>query len=193
MSGPTSNPDLDEVLAAFAVEPSPGRETLERYLRRYPQFAAALVDLSRELHREAPADAGPQSAEDQARIDAAWHRHLEAGTQVHADPFAALSVDQLRALAKTLDVPKQVITAFRDGKVILASVPRRFLAQLAAALNRSIDALLPALPVSGALDPARSYKADVKPAGSEPVTFECILMDAGVPEEKRARLLAESD
>jgi hypothetical protein len=193
MSAPTSNPDLDEVLAAFAVEPSPGRATLERYLRRYPQFAAALIDLSRELHRELPADGRPDSAEDQTRIEAAWRRHLQAGAQAHTDPFAALSADQLRALAKTLDVPRQVITAFRDGKVIVPSVPRRFFTQLAAALDRSLDALLPALLASSALASARSHKADDKPSGSEPVTFERILIDAGVPEEKRARLLAETD
>jgi hypothetical protein len=194
MSSPTPNPALDEVLDAFAVEPSSGRETLERYLRRYPQFAAALIDLSRELHRELSTEAGPESAEEQARVDAAWRRHLEAGAPpAPTDPFAALSPDQLRALATTLNVPRQVITAFRDGKVILASVPRRFLAQLAAALNRSFDALLPVLPVSPVLAPSRSHKSDVKPSASEPVTFERILIDAGVPAEKRARLLAESD
>jgi hypothetical protein len=188
-----TDPALEKVLDAFAVEPSPGRETLERYLRRYPQFAPALIDLSRELHREVPGDAGPETAEDEARIDAAWRRHLAAGRQAaHLDPFAALSTDELRNLAKALDVPRQVLTAFRDGKVLLASVPRRFLARLAVGLNTSLDAILPALPLSAALAP-RSHKADVKPSDSEPVTFERLLVDAGVPEEKRARLLAEAD
>jgi hypothetical protein len=40
---------------------------------------------------------------------------------------------------------------------------------------------------------ARSYKADRKPAAGEQVTFEQVLIDAGVPAEKRARLLAEAD
>jgi hypothetical protein len=195
MTNSTSGPAREDVLEAFAIEPSTSRETLESYLRRYPQFADALIDLSRELHRELPQDTGPENAEDQARIDAAWRRHREAGSsQAHSDPFAALSADQLRALAQTLDVPRQVITAIRDGRVILASVPRRFLAQLAAGLNRSLDALLAALPPAPAvLATARTYKSDVKPSASEPVTFERVLIDAGVPADKRTRLLAEAD
>jgi hypothetical protein len=40
---------------------------------------------------------------------------------------------------------------------------------------------------------ARSYKADGKPTASDQVTFEQVLIDAGVPAEKRAGLLAEAD
>lgn len=185
---------LEDVLDAFAVEPFPGRETLERYLRRYPQYALALIDLSRELQRELPTETGRESAGDQALIDAAWQRHRAAGAPTtSSDLFAALSRDELRALARTLDVPRQVITAFRDGKVILSSVPRRFLAQLAAALNRSLDALLAPLSATVALAQARSHKSDVKPTDSDAVTFERILIDAGVPEDKRTRLLSEAD
>jgi hypothetical protein len=193
MIGPAPDPALDEVLDAFAVEPSPDRTTLEHYLRHYPQYAEALIDLSRELHRQLPLGEEPESAEDEALIDAAWRRHREAGGRPSADPFAGLSVDEIRALAKTLDVPRQVITAFRDHRVNLASVPRRFLARLAAALNRSIDTLLPALGASPTPMASRSYKADVKPSEIQPVTFERVLIDAGVSEDMRARLLAESD
>jgi hypothetical protein len=189
-----TNPALEDVLGAFAVEPSPSGETLERYLRRYPQFAPALIDLSRELHREPPRETGVETAEDQARIEAAWRQHCDAVLpQPSSDPFAALSTQDLRALAQGLDVPRQVITAFRDGKVILSSVPRWFLARLAAGLNRSLDALLAALPTTPALAAARSHKSDVKPSDSEAVTFERILIDAGVSQDKRARLLAETD
>jgi hypothetical protein len=185
---------LEDVLDAFAVEPSPGRETLERYLRRYPQFAPALIDLSRELHREPPQENAAETAEDHVRIEAAWRQHRDAAVpQSSSDPFAALSTHELRALAQSLDVPRQVITAFRDGKVILSSVPRWFLAKLAAGVNRSLDTFLPALPATAVLATARSHKSDVKPSDREAVTFERILIDAGVPEEKRARLLAEAD
>ena len=40
---------------------------------------------------------------------------------------------------------------------------------------------------------ARSYKADSKPIVGAQVTLEQVLIDAGVPAEKRARLLAEVD
>jgi hypothetical protein len=40
---------------------------------------------------------------------------------------------------------------------------------------------------------ARSYKADGKPSIGSQATFEQALIDAGVPAEKRAALLAEED
>jgi hypothetical protein len=188
------DPALEEVLDAFAVEATPGRETLERYLRRYPQFAPALIDLSRELRRELPPEAGAESTEDQARIETAWGHHRDAGApQSSEDAFAGLSIDQLRALAKVLDVPRQVITAFRDRRVILETVPQRFLEGIAAGLNRSLEALLPVLSPTQAPVLARSHKSDVKPTDSDAVTFERVLIDAGVPEDKRSRLLAEVD
>ena len=45
----------------------------------------------------------------------------------------------------------------------------------------------------GKLPAARSYKADAKPTAGEQVTFEQVLIDAGIPADKRARLLAETD
>jgi hypothetical protein len=198
MSSPTQRPSLEDVLGAFSVEPSPGRETLERYLRRYPEFAWPLVDLSRELHRALPDFEQPDTPEDEARIDAAWHRHIESvNPEARTDLFAALSTQQLRDLSKALDVPRQVITAFRERRVILDSVPRYFLSRLAAALNQTLERLATNLApftqpfAQSAL--ARSHKSDVKPAAGEPVTLERLLIDAGVPEDKRARILADYD
>jgi hypothetical protein len=139
MTSPTQHPSLEDVLGAFAVEPSPGRETLEKYLRRYPEFAGALIDLSRELHRELPDYERPNTPEEAASIGAAWLKHRKtADPQAAADLFAAFSTQQLRDLARALDVPRQVITAFRDRRVILASVPQQFLARLAAAVNQPL-------------------------------------------------------
>jgi len=56
-----------------------------------------------------------------------------------------LSTPELRDVAKRLDVPRQVITAFRERRVILSTVPRRFLARLAEAVNSSIEILIEAL------------------------------------------------
>jgi hypothetical protein len=194
MTGATPNPSLEDVLDAFSVENTSDRATLERYLRLYPNYATALIDLSRELHRDAQPTAGPETAEDEARINFAWRRHVEAGSKdVVVDPFAALSIIQLRNLAKTLDVPRQVITAFRQRKVIMSSVPRRFLGRLAAELNSTLDRLMSGLAVPASVASATSYKADAKPSSDEPVTFERVLIDAGGPDEKRARLLAEVD
>ena len=192
MSPGGGRPSREAVLDAFAVESEPGRSTLERYLRLYPEYAGELIDLSRELSREAYEDAAPLSAIDRALIDAAWSQHAKVMPAAAADPFAALTVDDWRAVAQRLDVPRQVVTALRERRVSLVSIPRRFLAILADAMRSSV-AQLESSWGPAHLIVARSYKADSKPVAGEQVTFEQVLIDAGVPAEKRARLLAEAD
>jgi hypothetical protein len=184
-------PSREAVLDAFAVESEPGRSTLERYLRLYPEYAGELVDLSNELSREAYEDAAPLSAAERALIDAAWSQHAKAMPAAATDPFAALTVDDWRAVAQRLDLPRQVVTALRERRVSLGSIPRRFLAMLAEAMRSTATQLESSW--SPAQLAARSYKADAKPAVGEQVTLEQVLIDAGVPAEKRARLLAEAD
>jgi hypothetical protein len=105
-----------------------------------------------------------------------------------SDPFAALTVDDWRVVARRLDVPRQVVTALRERRISLVSIPRRFLAMLAEAMRSSV-AQLESSWGPAQLAAARSYKADGKPALGEQVTFEQVLIDAGVPAERRARLL----
>jgi hypothetical protein len=180
------------VLDAFAVESEPGRSTLERYLRLYPEYAREFIDLSRELSRDAYEDTAPLSADDQALIDAAWSQHAKAVSAEAVDTFAALTVDEWRAVAQRLDVPRQVVTALRERRVSLVSIPRGFLAMLAEAMHSSV-AQLESSWGSAPLAGVRSYKADTKPMVGEQVTFEQVLIDAGVPTERRARLLAEAN
>lgn len=163
MSPAGERPSRESVLDAFAVESEPGRSTLERYLRLYPEYAAELVDFSRELSRETSEDVAPLSIADQALIDAAWLQHAAAVPTATADPFAALTVDEWRTVAHVLDLPRQVVTALRERRISLASIPRRFLAKLAEAMRSSV-AQLESSWGSAQLAGTRSYKADGKPA-----------------------------
>lgn len=185
----------EAVLDAFAVELEPGRATLERYLRLYPEYAEALIDLSLvidlslERSREYPDESAPLSDEDLAIIDAAWSLHA-AARPVAADPFAPMSIADWRSLAQVLDVPRQVVTALRERRIVLTSIPRRFLGQLAEAMRSSVAELEVAwgpVPVAA----TRSYKADGKPVAGEQVTFEQVLIEAGVSPDRRAQLLAD--
>jgi hypothetical protein len=187
-----ARPSRESVLDAFAVESEPGRSTLERYLRLYPEYTEQLIDLARELSRESCENAAPLSAADEALIDAAWSRHTKAVPAAASDPFAALTVDDRRTVAQVLDVPRQVVTALCERRVSLSSIPRRFLTMLAEAMRSSVAQLESSWRPAPLLV-ARSYKADSKPAAGDQVTFEQVLIDAGVPPEKRARLLAEAD
>lgn len=191
MSPAPDQPPKEDVLDAFAVEQDHGRETLERYLRAYPQFTAELIDLSRELARHIPEDDSPLSSSDRSMIDAAWTRHVEAASAV--DPVALLTRAELRNIARRLDVPRQVLTAFRERRIILSTVPRRFMVRFAEAVSSSVDTLIDAISPETATGSARSYKAESKPVAEGPVSFERVLQEAGVDDEKRAQLLSEGD
>jgi hypothetical protein len=181
-------PPCEDVLNAFAVEPTHDHYTLERYLKQYPQYGVELAILSHELSRavEKPA---PLSAADRVVIDGAWLKHAGALSVSPGDLFSTFSVPQLRDLANYLGVPRQIITAFREHKVIVSSIPRQFLARFAAAMNKNVEEVTAALAFSQDASCVRSHKADEKPKFVAPATFEKILIDAGVPADKRTKLM----
>lgn len=184
---------LEDVLSAFAMEKTHTKATLDRYLTAYPQFSGDLVDLFRELLRaDLPFD-DELSPADVAKIDAAWAKHAAAQPRLAADPFMALSPTRSREIALELGVPRQVITSFRERRTQPASVPRAFLRRLAGALTISVDDLFAWMvsPSTGEL--AHSYRADGQPAAAMQLSFERILIDAGLSESDRARLLTEED
>lgn len=193
MTPSTPRPSCEEVLDAFSVEEHVGRETLERYLRDYPQYAAEIVDLSRELWRIGIEDEKPLSIQDQERINSAWRQHIEAVPMEGIDPFAGLSMAEFRKIAKQLNVPRQVITAFRERRVLITSVPRPFLARFASALNSTVERFRSGLASSPGPTSARSYKADMKPGDETPITFERLLIEAGLSDAQRALLMADDD
>jgi hypothetical protein len=185
-------PSLDDVLNAFAVEENSGGQTLTRYIQKYPQYAENLVDLSREIHRTVLEDRGDLSNQDQARIEAAWQRHVQAvPTTAAVDPLAALSVSDIRQVAIDLGIKRQVLAAFREHRVIVNSIPPRFLNLLAAAVKVSAEHLKAALSVPLALSAARSWKADSGPQDGGPVTFERLLIDAGYSDKERAEFMTD--
>lgn len=175
----------EDVLSAFAVEPNHDRPTLERYLNEFPQYALELAQLSHELSR-VTVKATELSAKDRAAIDDAWKLYSSSAP---VTIFSSLSVPQLRDLAAKLGVPRQIVTAFREHKVIVSSIPRRFLGRVAAALNATIAEVTAALSLP--LD--ASHKADEKPTATAPATFEQLLIDAQVPEDRRWELMADDN
>ena len=181
----------DDVLDAFLLEEDHGRATLERYLRNYPEYAAALIDLSREAARAERTDDIPLTPGEQSRIDAAWITHKAAVPATVTDPLTSMAPEKSKAIAQSLGVPRQVVSCFRDRKVDPNSVPHPFLKKFADILEVAIERLdeLLALPAPQKL--ARSFKADGKPGNAEKASFEQILIDAGVAEDERARLLVD--
>lgn len=188
MTAPASTPHLEDVLEWFALEAdAPG--VLARYLRDYPQFSRPLVDLSYELAREID-ETAPLPPNSETKIATAWQRYRAAVAQPASNPFAGKSPSEMRAIAEALSVPRQVLIAFREGRVLIQTVPERFMRRMAEALSTRLDNLRRSL-AGPPLIPARQFKADTKPARGQPVSFEQLLLDAQVPEERRSELLAE--
>ncbi|MCL2330274.1 MAG: hypothetical protein FWC56_03130 [Phycisphaerae bacterium] len=186
-----STPSLDDVLSAYALEADNDNATLERYLREYPQFAAELVDLSRELDRPLDMSTAPLDAEERALIAKAWAQFNSITDSAVSSSPLAWDSEKMKAIASALGVPRQIISAFREGRVILESVPRRFLERMAESFGATYEALRTSLARTPDFATSRSYKADEKPKAPQPVTFEQLLIEACVSPEKRTELLAE--
>jgi hypothetical protein len=187
----TSPAERSDILDAFMLEREHGKDTLEGYLRAYPQHAAALVDLSRELARNDESHDLPLTPAEQSRIDAAWVAHKAAAPATEADPLTAMTAQMNKAIAQCLGVPRQVVSCFRDRKVEPVSVPRPIMALFAEMMEIPLFQFQDLLGQSPALSPAKSYKADGKPGNATKASFEQILIDAGVSEDDRNRLLAD--
>ena len=90
--------DEESVLITFSMEPSHGRETLERYVREYPQHATALIDCSIDLLYEVPESDVPAIEVPDNAVNKAWQRFERAVQQTDAEvtnPFTKLNTSSL--------------------------------------------------------------------------------------------------
>lgn len=129
-------------------------------------------------------------------IGAALARHESAAASgspapTIQDKLAALSVAQQREVALQLGVPRNVVTAFRERRVIPTTVPRTFLSRLASAIAMLADELLAVLSAPPAPQASHQHKSDEKPQAPTQATFEQLLKDGGVSPERRAELLRD--
>lgn len=181
----TSGLTEEEVLDAFAVEPSHDEATIRRYLLAYPQYAESLIDLWRELSRELRED-GPLSDREIAWINEAVRRYAEVPS------FTPPTVAQCRAAARELGVPRQVITAILECKVAVETISSLAREKLASQFDATLESMIAA--ISGPPTSAsRSYKADGQPSVGEKVSFARVLREAGVAEDVIADLVTKED
>ena len=185
---------LDGVLEQFMMEDVQDAAMLERYVRDYPQFALPLIDLSRLIATAgAEEDDQPLSATDQSRIDAAWITHKTAAPTPSQDddPFSALTGTRGKAVADRFGVPRQVIVCFREHRVEPSTVPTPIAKVFAEEAGVPLAHVIAAMQRPVIMAAGRSYKADGQPGAGGKISFEQILIDAGVSDADRARLLAE--
>lgn len=189
--------DDEDVLLAFAVEREHDRATLERYLQSYPHLADDLVDLSLDMRLRRASD-GISSPVDEAWVKESWTAFQAAmpapASEAVSDPFATVSTEELVALRRSLGVPSGVIQGFSTKLVDIATVPAWIVDAVAKGIQSSASDLRSFIAGSNRLAPGLSYKSDGAPTAlPTKITFEELLVQCKVPEEKRRRLLEDRD
>jgi hypothetical protein len=184
---------LQDVLDEFMMEEGQGSEVLARYVQEYPQFATQLIDFSILAASDDDDDQNELSAIDQSRIDAAWiaFSAIDTNDTPASDPLAKLSGSKGKSVAEALGVPRQVVSCFREHKVIATSVPHDVLQIFADELEVPTAHVIAAMSRQFGGFGGRQFKAYGKPSTGEQVSFEQVLIDAGVSEADRSRLLSK--
>jgi hypothetical protein len=195
MNKPT---DPEAVLYAFAVEASHDRSTLERYLKQYPELAEELIDLSSELRLNETLPSEPTSGQADLGLDGAWKEFLgckpeQPATSGAADLFGRYKGQAFVNLATTLNIPRSILTALRDGLVDPASIPKGFISRFANATTTPFNTVKESLSRSQEASVALAFKSDVKPGHQGQTTFRKLIQNTEMTEEQRLLLLRECD
>lgn len=189
-------PNEEEVLLAFAVEPTHDRKTLERYLSEFPEHSIALVDCSIELMLDSTrSDNVVESTED--TIEHAWQR-FQAIMSVDDDaqlinPFAKLNSTAFKSLAKRLDITNLLLVRLRDRAIEPMTIPIRFIQKLAAELEVTVDAVLAFLNGSPSMISNHSFRSSVKPMVTNQITFQEAIETSQLTESQKNTLKALED
>lgn len=195
----TSKPflaDEESVLLAFSMEPSHGQETLERYIREYPQHATALIDCSIDLRPEPPAEDVPATMVSDSAVDKAWQRFEQAVQQSAAEaanPFAKLNTSGFKAIARSLDVSNLFLMRVRDRAINAATIPTRFVERLASELGATAQAVSAYLQGPPGMVSGHAFRSNVKPSVGEQITFDEAVSTSQLTPEQQATLKALLD
>ena len=189
----TGEKSAEDVLFAFSVEPRHDRQTLERYLKSYPQFADDLLDLSHELRISASLGPADVLAEDEASFQAAWQQYSAVAPQgvpsaSVGDLFNRFKGKTFVALAEALLIPRSVLVALRDRLVVPSSIPTGFIRRFAQAAGATVDSVQQYLTLPPITSAAANFKADQKPETQAQVTFEALLAQSNLTAEQTAAL-----
>ena len=188
--------DREAILYAFTVEANHDRATLERYLRKYPDLAEDLIDLSSELRLANAPTPAPAGEVPDPGLDAAWQELLAckphgAGCGDAVNPFASYSGAAFAKLARTLNVPRCFLTAFRDGLVRASSIPESFTRRFAEATSVPVESARSYFARAQPDTPVLAFKSDVKPSHQGQMTFRELVLATEMSDEQRQILLRD--
>lgn len=186
----------EQILDAFAAEPSHDRDTLEVYMSKYPELRLRFLELAAETREVAgAARVATESIEDPG-LEAAWSlvtSYTPEAASKTANPFEPFTRKKFVELCDGLGLPRGFVVAIRDKRVQLASIPERFLEAAARLLNSRIEDLRAYLSGSPQVISTAEFKASKKPVAFEQITFLQLIEDTELSSEQKATALEYLD
>lgn len=196
---PQEGADLQDALQELIESGEhPDAEALERIIARHPEHAAELTDFAVEWALQELLPAG-DAGDGASAVPAAMQRFRarlaeldrdEAATEgMPADPFAARTPAELKALAASLGLDKTLVAKLRDRKIVAESVPAELRDGLAAELEVPPAAILGHLDRPAAVHAGASFKAAGKPEVGPKETFADAVRRSFLDDGEKARWL----
>jgi hypothetical protein len=208
---------LRDVLYALSLAQAiPSAELVDEYVRRYPEYAEALVDWAIELAVDALRTSeacqeehsvldndGPSPAvlravsHFQNTLFKSKHSSGLAETSSRlrnkptSDPFSALDRTHYRALASAINANSVFLGKLRDRQIDPSTMTEGFQRRVAEELRVAPDVIVAYLCSERSSRLARQfYKADQKPESYAQESFEAAVHSSGLTSEQRAYLLS---
>lgn len=127
-----------------------------------------------------------------AAFDRAIDNHANANRAVEV--LASLTPGQQAAVCQNLKIRRSVLSALREHRAVVSSIPKRFLRRLAHEMGQSMQTMADALSFPPPARLLSEHKADTKPVVQPSrVAFEQLLRDAAMSEEDVQELMRDGD
>jgi len=184
-------PEFSEELTDFAIDLAIDRCTSRMREEEAAPSVAELENVSPAVSRALSRFQNYLHSVQTTAVSDSVIKTLHAVSQSHeaVNPFAHLSRDQYRGVAKNLDVNTVFLSKFRDRQVVPKSIPVAFQRRLAAEVDVPIEILIAHLSAPQGAPHGQLYKADKKPSNQPQQSFEEAVRGSGLDQEQQKALL----
>lgn len=155
-----------------------------------------IMNAPMEQFEEYFSETGIDRTEFNLKATSAFDRAFEnqAKAQQAVEALASLTPAQQATVAKNLNIRRSVLSALREHRAVVSSIPQRFMRLLAAEIGQTLEAMNIALAGPSLTRLISQHKADGKPIAIPPrVSFEQLLRDAAMTEVEVQELMREDD
>lgn len=200
----TDRPTLDDVLAQIAAAQNPpNAQDLRAWTSKYPEFAQEIIDFATDfvaLDAERSARAVTEDVVTEDDVELVVNRTMSRiqtllDEQDNSKPITDLpsairaSGFDVETLQNAIDVDRSIMDCLISRLVAPATVPARLVRDLAVNLRRTTEQIRSYFRLPPQM--AGAYKARNRPETRQ-VNFAMLVEHSQLPQEKKARWLAES-